>query len=1340
MVNGRSVLKLNTRLELRNLASGGNESFVTREVIGQGGSSVCYRAVRGNSKGLLKEFYPHKQNSDYTGLIRTEEGYLVADEGYKLRFDELKREFIESITLLSKINFSNDSDVLNNYIPSFELFEGQGTCPTVYVWCKENAGYPFSDYINEVWKKPLKGSEFKLYNILATVKTIAISIVAMHKNGLLHRDIKPDNFLLFKDGLGNIDPNNISLFDINSFSYGSRSTLIVGTEGFKAPEVDAGKANYYSDIYSIGAVLFYALTHKIYRREYYQDISDLTENSELVHTNDVYLKSRIISILQKTLAHRPTMRYAKTEDLVSALDKAIVRLLPYTESKKLDSNQKFKIIEKVNPIDAIPVFQNLLYKNPVYKWMSHDSDVIRVLVVGGGVYAQAFTDVVLQTLQVRGKRPRVTVVSDSPDYDKQIYLKYRPDLARFFDIDKKESQKDTTSFGSINYINGNFDADSDVDGVFIGELAAQINPCYILVSLGNDKLNYSVARKFADTGVKALVNFVYSSDEKKFSKVNPVYINQRTKYKNIDRNLIRMAFNTHLVWNDSIDADIDRLYHEFRQVYNFKSSIASALSIPYKLNSIGINPEDIIKGTSQIYCGDSKWIEGKMLRELSLAEHNRWVTEKLVNGWTAPLDSTGGVDSSRCLEFNGDKHSKLKQHLCIAKATVDEFPDDIDMDTCSPDSLDPLDRMSVEVYRIFKKAAEEYKNSCFLDDRARLSQVRKCLPDDNSKLIRLFNEYEAAVNSIVMGNNSSCSSKFKSLKYRLCDEINKSFVINKGDAINILDDIADKLQPAIISSRKVNYKALDDIIIKGIPFIIGSHPRPALAAVLSTRNGNNGYNGSIFANVAPSLLIVPGRIRYLYYCSKGDDIDVFIDAVTDAIEFFEKRHMKNTIEAVIVFEEEFSTTAYNKIRAFGYEKSLKLKLYENVSCAKATGIFFKECRGCLIDGSILPFDNEVDNQIYTERMKQCRYFRFDSLNMKFYNTVGCEYLDCIDTTKIKLKVEDIFALDGAHCIADIPDMSKFYRDLWNVYAESLQFYRKGVWNSLCDKLEIYHKNNDIAGIFLKSEASGVTNCFKIIMPIECYNGAGYLADELIKNKIIQTAQVTVVNSDSCMIEIAYDKVYRKVAELFSQYSLLLHKLTVNTCEKEKIIEVSVICDNIQVNDIHLSEEEYLCVEKLAHRYMINALKVHKSDCNKGYTVSFAYASKSIKKAMTVSGTALQLYVYYGVLDNGDYDDIKANVIVNPGRDEVCFDLAITKGLRSTFVLCGAQRLKDARYCKRLGEIQNRYGNNCNIIVLAEKTFALTDAAGRFCEGWITRVSDDVEEIKRIISDNLNFKK
>jgi len=83
-------------------------------------------------------------------------------------------------------------------------------------------------------------------------------IEACHQKGIAHRDIKPQNLLLDRDyqlkltdfGLSKIREDNVGM-----------STTYVGTRGYQAPELLAGKKYYNScDLFSAGVVLFILLT------------------------------------------------------------------------------------------------------------------------------------------------------------------------------------------------------------------------------------------------------------------------------------------------------------------------------------------------------------------------------------------------------------------------------------------------------------------------------------------------------------------------------------------------------------------------------------------------------------------------------------------------------------------------------------------------------------------------------------------------------------------------------------------------------------------------------------------------------------------------------------------------------------------------------------------------------------------------------------------------------------------------------------------------------------------------------------------------------------------------
>jgi len=1270
----RDILKTNNKIELLNMASGGTEVFTIKTVIGQGGSSVCYRASRGRVNGLLKEFYPRDFNDNYNFLERNKKNQLVArGNGYSIHFKEMCNDFCESIHLLSKVNFNKESNVLNNYIPSFEIFKGTDDNSTVYVWCKENLGDTFSDYITSVRKAPKKNGGFKLYNILTTIKTISVSIVAMHKNGLLHRDIKPENFLLFKDGLGNVNPNNISVFDINSFSYGSRSKFIVGTEGYKAPEVDKGKANYYSDIYSIGAMIFSALTGRLYNDEFYNYIGEYIENAELMEAADVYLKTRIINILKKTLAVKPNMRYETTEELVEELDKAIVRLLPETYSKKLDSNQTLKIIENKKPVDAIPLFQNLLYKMPVYKWFPRDSEEINVLVIGGGVYAQAFTDAALQTLQMKGKKLSLTIVSDSAEYDKQIYLKYRPDLERFFSIDRKY---DENAYGRLRFLEMKLEKNKES----VNKLISKTNPCYVLVSLGDDELNHSIAKLIVDTKIKACVNFVWSgADEQKFAKGNPVYINSGTEYKKLDKELLKMAFNTHLVWNDAIDADIERLYNEFRKSYNYKSSIAFALSIPYKLHSLNITPEEVIKNPKILS------FEDDITDELSWLEHRRWVTEKITSGWQAPVDENGRVLNEKCIEFNDNKSQKEKLHLCICRSELNKkkLPEDgKEWDICDKESLDELDRMSIEVYRHFKRRAMQIKEEYFIRNKSRISEIRKWIPCDNAKLIKLFNAYELAINAVVFENSSLYSAGFKALHKRLIKEIENNPGAYKTRIIHVLDEIYEKIQPAIFANKKTDYKALDEKLVKAMAYIMSNVPRPGVVMIFN--DGRYNKNTDIFKNVASLSVIIPGRVKYLCRLDENTDVERLISGIKGVMSYFDSKQLKSKTEFVFASNKAIGEAFKDNIKSILEEN---VKYYENKENDDIISIFSEEASECeLADLSSLPFEDDRDNKKFAEKLSLLPCFEFDNSKMIFKIISVKNHMNIYDTSKAKLMVSDIFTLKNEAYECNSPDFFGFYREMWEIYKENTQKGQVMYWNSLCEKLKTFSEENDVPARITKK--TGKQKRLTKILPGYCYENVKLISEELVKNGFAESSAVYILNSDSIKIDILSDD--SEIEKLFSKYHILKDKIHIIT--QKNGTELTIAYNNLAVSHIKLNKKELDCLNKLADYGFINDLKVSDNG-----SVGFLYASESIKKVLTEPGAIPKLHIYYEALNSGAFDDVALDVF----SQDRFIDMIITKDNKSVFVACGFGKKIDSLYRDEIKEYAVQYGINGSTMIITD---------------------------------------
>ncbi|PYC88019.1 serine/threonine protein kinase, partial [Streptomyces tateyamensis] len=85
----------------------------------------------------------------------------------------------------------------------------------------------------------------------------AARLLAVHTAGIAHRDIKPGNVMLVRDGVQLIDFGIARAADQARLTKSGGS---YGTQGFSAPEQQAGAENVHTpaDVYSLGALLLYA--------------------------------------------------------------------------------------------------------------------------------------------------------------------------------------------------------------------------------------------------------------------------------------------------------------------------------------------------------------------------------------------------------------------------------------------------------------------------------------------------------------------------------------------------------------------------------------------------------------------------------------------------------------------------------------------------------------------------------------------------------------------------------------------------------------------------------------------------------------------------------------------------------------------------------------------------------------------------------------------------------------------------------------------------------------------------------------------------------------------------
>lgn len=1447
----RIFLKKGQRIELAQYQDGRNkEVYRILSVAGQGGSTVCYDAVReiDGQTGKLKEFYPVDSvigvQKWFYSLDRLSNGQLVPSGGTVRKFDELCREYLKTYQLLIKVIADNpQNEILKNFIQIGDIrygcidsrienegiiarvkrkFGGLGADAheraTVYIWSTGIDGQRYDEHLNELRQQPDKNSDYKLYEILQTMVSLTDCIKALHTVGLMHLDIKPSNFLVPYKSDYAINPGSISIFDINTlYSIDNDEPRAVGTDGFSAPEIMRGKADNRSDIYSIGAMLFNAIvvsddvTDGLYRDLYYKEIDQLVRHSKLISgaesNSDVRLMSKLANILKSCLARNPSDRYESCSKLLKELKEAESRLTQYITP--VGQNKRLQIVE-VNErgiSDPVITIQKLLHDHPLYEVINPGETDIHVLVIGSGTYGQKFIDQCLQAGQMKGYTLHIHAVSDNPEVDLESYLQFRPAISKFVDIngslksDKERSYgtivfetlkeaagnpSEETSFRFRKVKSGSAGAAEKENNEIISEIIAnavenEMVYDYIFVALGDNRTNYSIAKCFSDTLIGWKMEIIcpvcfISENGKKTTKkeqANMLYsvcINEIITPETINPMLDRMAFNTDISWNSNLNIDVAETHNKFvLDRYRYSSSMAYALSIKYKLYSIGIVQDIEAKA---LHGEDDRFVvvkdadeAAKVFADNILArrdtdsdakekfdtivalEHRRWVLEKVTDGWTAPEDEKGNLDLESCVLNGTVKNAARHTHPCIVFGT-EETPlsgqdyvidghkkwDDPNIDP----NLDDLDRMSIELHQCFRAKANELKmeNPLHSED---MEAIWRLISDEGEEVVRAYRQFQFCLKNVLNGVESYT---------RQYDYYEKYFI----DSLNIApSDVKEKIEvrlslikkaffPVIEANLYRNYKANDETLVEKIPFILTYRFQPSIAMAFEDGRYQNGRNEAVFSNVAAATMLSPEKMYYFYHYNLDSRTELLEHKITAVLNYLGKRKVHCSISFVIACSslvdnkrrEELQKILENLVKKSGaVSGNAILENYEIFDCPDVESAIreLQEYRSKihidLYDGSTQLFHSTMDDGQFVEKITNAGipYFEFDWKRKIFTKHEHCSYLKYIQDNSC-IRINDMFTLMNAvDNKFNLPEFAYDYEKLWSIYTGSYLANNKfkfengvGNWNRLCDTLSVYEENRKpTASISLIDDAAIVKKEMVYFLPSFLYKQASDILSKLKEYGVVDPeSKITSYTSENYKLKLTASSEYETALNsVFSDPQSVMYGFDAIRRTNYNGETVIVKCKDPVVVNVDLDPEgkgrqkySYSILEKLQEEHFITELSQNPED---NRLVSFRYSSERIKKLMTSAGEILEVYTYYQVLKSGYFDDVACGYEFRWETDGVKneLDLVLTKGFRSIIVECKAVQKLDLEYYHKLHSIAEHFGIG-TIKVLIGNTYRHND--------------------------------
>ena len=244
----RTALKAGSVLAFSGSESGLFRCSIERE-LARGAMSIVYDASYLNNAGVrkairLKECYPFRLQ-----IMRMDDGTLVADDKEQEDFQACQRRFRAAFDLGNALF---DTSGLTNC-----------TTNMLDIYAANQTLYVVSAYQEGMTLESLEPLTLK--ECLTLVRSTAEVIRRIHDHGWLYLDIKPENIFVL-EGTHEIvqlfDFDSLVPMDIASRSGAEEDCRISHTRGFSAVEQQRGdirRLGRHSDVYGIGALLFYLL-------------------------------------------------------------------------------------------------------------------------------------------------------------------------------------------------------------------------------------------------------------------------------------------------------------------------------------------------------------------------------------------------------------------------------------------------------------------------------------------------------------------------------------------------------------------------------------------------------------------------------------------------------------------------------------------------------------------------------------------------------------------------------------------------------------------------------------------------------------------------------------------------------------------------------------------------------------------------------------------------------------------------------------------------------------------------------------------------------------------------
>jgi serine/threonine-protein kinase len=326
-----------TSFNLRNgqLASEGSEDTT-------GGDPLIGRTIRGcfidrkvGEGGMGSVYHARQLSLDRSVAIKVMPAELARNKNFIQRFEREAKSLarINHPNILHIYDFGEES-ALGIYFMIIEFVDGKD--------------------LGEVLRTRETISQEEMLDIL---RQALLGLEMASEKGVIHRDIKPDNLMIAKDGICKVSDFGLAK-GYGAFDEVTTAGVRVGTPAFMSPEqCDGIEVDARSDVYSLGCTVYLALTGFLPfggDSPFSIMLKHKTDPPPSLRTHRPEIDRRMDELVRRMLAKRPDDRCRKLRELIDQVEDLQVALSGGSSRRSSTGGERSKALHESGAAKLLP--------------------------------------------------------------------------------------------------------------------------------------------------------------------------------------------------------------------------------------------------------------------------------------------------------------------------------------------------------------------------------------------------------------------------------------------------------------------------------------------------------------------------------------------------------------------------------------------------------------------------------------------------------------------------------------------------------------------------------------------------------------------------------------------------------------------------------------------------------------------------------------------------------------------------------------------------------------------------------------------------------------------------